>query len=292
MVPYLLTRRTTLAVGLGSLVLAGCGAPATRGSIRVLYAASLTALMESHVGPAFTRASGYGYQGYAAGSTELANEIAGGVRAADVFISASPKADDRLSALPAGRGHVAWYAQFAHSPLVVGYNPKSRFAAALQAGPWYQVVLQPGFRLGRTDPQLDPKGGLVVQLAQAEEQALGQTGWAARLLAAGQLFPEQDLVGRVQAGQLDAGFFYQSEAVTTGIPFVTPEASVDPSAQYTLALPQGGPLPSGAVAFSRFLLGTQGQALLRAGGLLVGPVTLHGDRSAIPAALHVPLGVN
>lgn len=288
----MITRRAALALGLTSIALGACGRPAsTRGTVKVLYAASLTALMETHFGPTFTRATGFGFEGYAAGSTELANEIAGGVRAADVFVSASPKADDKLRALPAGRGRVAWYAQVAHSPLVVGYNAKSRFATPLRAGPWYQVVLQPGFRLGRTDPTLDPKGTLVVQLAQAEEQALGQTGLADRLLAAGQIFPEQDLVGRLQAGQLDAGFFYQSEAVTVQIPFVAPEPSIDPSAQYTLALPQGGPNPAGAVAFSRFLLGSQGQSLLRAGGLLVGPITIHGDKTAIPAALHAPLGV-
>ncbi len=287
-----MTRRAALTFGLSALALAGCGrsAPA-RGPVKVLYAASLAQLMEGHLGPAFARATGYGYQGYAAGSTELANDIAGGLRAADVFISASPKADATLMALPAGRGHVAWYAEVAHSPLVVGYNPHSRFAAALQAGPWYQVVVQPGFLLGRTDPKLDPKGLLVEQLAQAQGQAIGDAGFAARLLAAAPVFPEEDLVGRLQAGQLDAGFFYQSEAVTAHIPFITPEASVDPSAQYTLALPQGGPNPSGAVSFSRFLLGTRGQAMLRAGGLLVGPITIHGDRSAIPAALDAPLGV-
>ena len=287
-----LTRRTTFALAWTSLALAGCGAlPPARGNVHVLYAASLTALMESRVGSGFRKATGWTLQGYAAGSTELAHEIAGGVRAADVFVSASPKADQVLTALPAGRGHLPWYAQFARSPLVLGYNPQSRFAAALQAGPWYQVALQQGFRLGRTDPKLDPKGALVVQLAEAQERATARPGLANRLLADAPLFPEQDLVGRVQAGQLDGGFFYQSEAVTAKIPFVTPDPSVDPSAEYTLGLPGGGPNPAGAVAFARFLLGADGQALLRAGGLVVGPISIQGDRTAIPAALRAPLGL-
>ena len=47
--------------------------------------------------------------------------------------------------------------------MVIGYNPTSKFATDLQAAsngskPWYQVLEEPGLRLGRTDPALDPKG--------------------------------------------------------------------------------------------------------------------------------------
>lgn len=285
----LLGRRALLLLA-GGAFFAACGVPAARSRpVKVCYAASLTALMESHLGPAFARATGYRYAGYAAGSTALAGEIAEGLRTADVFLSASPLADAQLLDPAVAHGHIAWYAEFAHSPLVLGYNPKSRFVAALKAGPWYEAVLQPGFLLGRTDPKLDPKGALVVQLATATGQAVGDPGLATRLLAAAQVFPEEDLVGRLNAGQLDGAFFYQSEAVTVGVPFVAPDAAVDPAAQYTLALPQGGPNPAGALAFSRYLLGPAGLALLRAGGLLVQPAIVHGDAAGVPAALRIAL---
>src|ERR1700693_3025261 len=65
---------------------------------------------------------------------------------------------------------VSWYVAFAQSPLVIGYSPSSRFAAELQSKPWYEVMQEPGVRIGRTDPKLDPKGALTVQLlAQAEQ---------------------------------------------------------------------------------------------------------------------------
>lgn len=282
--------RRSLLVLAGGAFLSACGARTTAaGPVKVCYAASLTALMETHLGPAFSRATGYRYDGYAAGSTQLAHELADGLRKADVFISASPQAEALLLAPGVAHGGIAWYAQFAHSPLVVGYNPKSRFAAALKAGPWYAAVLRPGFRLGRTDPRLDPKGALVEQLAAAQGRAAGDTTLATRLLTAGVVFPEQDLVGRLQAGQLDGAFFYQSEAVTVGVPFLTPDAAVDPSAQYTLALPRGGSNPAGGLAFSRYLLGPAGLGLLRAGGLLVQTATIHGDATGIPAALRTAL---
>ena len=68
------------------------GAPAARAGepVRVLYAGSLVAMMEHAIGPAFDRASGDTFQGFFGGSKELANQIKGKLRRADVFVSSSP----------------------------------------------------------------------------------------------------------------------------------------------------------------------------------------------------------
>jgi molybdate/tungstate transport system substrate-binding protein len=47
--------------------------------------------MEHGIGPAFDKATGDTFQGFAGGSTELANQIKGQLRRGDVFISANPK---------------------------------------------------------------------------------------------------------------------------------------------------------------------------------------------------------
>jgi molybdate/tungstate transport system substrate-binding protein len=47
------------------------------GTVNVLYAGSLVSLMERGVGPAFTKASGDQFRGYAGGSNKVANEIKG-----------------------------------------------------------------------------------------------------------------------------------------------------------------------------------------------------------------------
>jgi ABC-type molybdate transport system substrate-binding protein len=127
------------------------------GSVDVLYAGSFEDLMQQVVGPAFTRATGYSVNGYSDGSDALASEIRGKSEVGDVFISASPTVNDTLEGSTNG-SWVSWYAGFATSPLVLGYNPSSKFAAALKSKPWYEVVGQPGFLLGRTDPTTDPKG--------------------------------------------------------------------------------------------------------------------------------------
>jgi molybdate/tungstate transport system substrate-binding protein len=50
---------------------------------------------------------------------------------------------------------VSWYITFAQSPLVIGYNATSKFAAEFKTKPWYQVLQEPGIRIGRTNPQFD-----------------------------------------------------------------------------------------------------------------------------------------
>jgi molybdate/tungstate transport system substrate-binding protein len=282
----------TALLAAGALV-ADCGAsghpassPPERTPVDVLYAGSLAGLMEDHLGPAFTSTTGYRFSGFGAGSSELANEIKGEVRQGDVFISASPDVDRSLEGAVNGNW-MSWDAEFATSALVLGYNPKSPFAEQLRSRAWYRVVAEPGFRLGRTDPALDPKGELSVQ-------ALRQAGTDERVPALLQLaqndaevFPEETLIGRLSAGQLDAGFFYASEAKQAGIPTVS-LAPVALSASYTVSVLERAPHELGAEAFVAFLLGPQGRALLAAGGLTVAPRPV-AVGSGIPAALRTVL---
>jgi molybdate/tungstate transport system substrate-binding protein len=81
-------------------------------------------------------------------------------------------------------------------------------------------------------------------------------------------FPEEDLVGRLQSGQLDAGFFYTVEASASQIPTVSLDP-IDETAPYTITVLHRAPHQAGAVAFVRFLLGPAGQRLLRHAGLTV-----------------------
>jgi molybdate/tungstate transport system substrate-binding protein len=248
-----------------ALVPAMAGAKAAGGTVRVLYAGSLEAVMNNKIGPAFHRATGYTLSGYPAGSKDLANEIKGKVRQGDVFISASPKVDATLTGAKNGNW-VSWYAPFASTTLVLGYNPSSSVAHDLQTKPWYQVIGEPGFRLGFTDPTLDPKGVLTV--AALDAAAAKYADPTLKQIASDQndLFPEQDLVGRLQAGQLDAGFFYTVEASAAKIPTVS-LGSIKEAATYTITVLNRAPDTVGGEAFVKFLLSAQGERLLNRVGL-------------------------
>jgi molybdate/tungstate transport system substrate-binding protein len=271
------------------VVLAACGSGSSgrKGSVSVLYAGSLANLMENRLGPAFSHAAGYGYQGFAAGSSELAAQIKSGVRPGDVFISASPAADGKLEGARNGN-HVAWYVTFASSPLVVGYNPQSSFAAQFRSKPWYEVITQPGVKVGRTDPELDPKGKLTVKAVDQAAAALSRPGLKTAL-SRFPVFPEEDLVGRLEAGQLDAGFFYSVEAAAQHIP-TTSIQPVHASATYTITILKGAPNIKGAQAFLRYFLGSRGRSILARGGLRLVSPALSGPASAPPASVRRLLG--
>jgi molybdate transport system substrate-binding protein len=257
-------------------------------SLDVLYAGSLVNLMERDLGPAFERASGDRFQGYAGGSKLLANEIKGRLRPADMFISAAPRVNRALMGKANG-DWVRWYVAFAQSPLVIGYNPKSAFAADLEKEPWYEVLSKPGIRIGRTDPKLDPKGDLTLTLMHRAEAFYKTPGLARRILGPAdnpqQVFPEETLVGRLQSGQLDAGFFYSSETADDKIPALPLPAAVAPKAVYTITILRGARHGQAAEAFLAYLLGPQGRAFLRAHGVDPIEPAVTGDPAAMPAAV-------
>ncbi len=270
--------------------LACAGAPgqaaAATGSVTVLSAGSLQDLMQNQVAAAFHRVTGDTLNNISMGSTALASSISGGTIQADVFISAAPAVNATLEGSAHGNW-VSWYAQFASSPLVLGYNPISSFARDLRTKPWYAVVGRPGFRLGRTDPSLDPKGVLA-------DNALDQAATRhhlpqLRTLATEQVnvFPEEALVGELQAGQLDAGFFYKVEAAAAKLKTV-PLAGTSSGADFTITILNRAPHEAAAVAFVKFLLSKSGKKILAKNGVVASKPKVSGLRFA-PRGLRAAL---
>ena len=195
-----------LLMGVG---LSACGGTTTTGStpttapkskVAVAYAGSLVSLMEKKVGPAFTQATGYPYQGEGKGSSALANEIKGKLSFPDIFISASPAVNTTLMGAANGN-YVSWYVPFIRSSLVIGYSSTSKFAADFQAAAsgsktWYQVLEESGMRIGRTDPALDPKGVRTIILMELAETYYHQPGLTSKILGSSgntsQIFPKKN----------------------------------------------------------------------------------------------------
>lgn len=261
---------TLLASGLVGGLFAGSAFATTAarghsGSVDVLYAGSFLDLMQQQLAPAFHKATGYTVSGFSDGSSALASEIKGGTEVGDVFISASPTVNATLEGAANG-SWVSSYDEFGRSPLVLGYNPDSKFARDLQTKPWYDVVDRSGFLLGRTDPATDPKGVLAVDALTGVGTSYDLPSLAALATSTSNVFAETSLVGELQAGQLDAGFFYAVEAAAAHIKTV-PLTSTNLAAQYTVAVLKNAPHEAAAKAFVRFLIGASGQKILRANGI-------------------------
>jgi len=256
----------------GSSRASAASRPKASGTVTVLYAGSLLDLMQQRIGPAFHRATGYTVRGFSNGSSALASEIKGGTQVGDVFISASPKADQSLQGTSNG-DWVSTYQEFGTSRLVLGYNPSSKYAKDLRTRPWYDVVDLPNFLLGRTDPATDPKGVLAVNALNGVALSYAIPRLNALATSTSNIYPENALVGEIQADQLDAGFFYAVEAAAAHLKTV-PLAGTGLAAEYTVAILHHAPDAAAAKAFVKFLLSAAGQKILRKNGVtsLVPPV--------------------
>lgn len=288
------------------------------GTVNVLYAGSLTLLMERHLGPAYGAATGFSFQGEGKGSVAIANLIKDRTRTPDVFVSADPGVNQLLQGA-AGGDYVTWWAAFASTEMVVAWSSHSKFAGRLQAAArsgsgWEKVLEQPGFKLGRTDPELDPKGYRTLMTLQLDGVRLGEPSLGTRILGPAanpaQIFPEEQLVARLQSGELDAGFFYRIEAVEASLPYLRLPAAInlgDPTlagayakatyttskgsvvtgspAEYTVTIPRTVRNREGALAFVQFLTGPQGTRLLAAEGLTPLRAAYGGDPAAVPSPL-------
>jgi molybdate/tungstate transport system substrate-binding protein len=268
-----------------ALLAAPAQAAFAAGTVNVLYAGSLVNLMEHGVGAAFDKATGTQFQGFGGGSVGLANQIKGKLRKGDVFISANPKVNSALMGAANG-DWVKWYVAFAQSPLVIGYNASSKFAADFKTKPWYQVLLEPGIRIGRTDAKLDPKGALTVALLKQAETFYKSPGLSQKVLGApdnpAQVLPEETLIGRLQSGQLDVGFFYSTETSDAKIPAISLPLEIAPKAVYTVTTLRDAPNAAGADQFVAFLLGPGGRDLLKEHGLTLQKMDVSGDATAVP----------
>lgn len=243
----------TVISALAAVLLLGI-VPAKPIAVSVLYAASLTQTMEGPLARAFARDEGYGFAGEGKGSKALANLIKAGLRAPDVFISAD------ASLLPGLK-------VFGRADLVLAYAPNSRFAARLAAvaagkGTLASVLRQPGLRLGRTDPKLDPKG----EKTLAALAALGVPAGGEQ-----QVFPEEDLLARVETGQADCGFFYTTETRVAGLRTIVLPDGIGSrpgiAVRYAIETLPDAPHPSAAKAFTRYILTGNGRRILEDAGI-------------------------
>jgi molybdate/tungstate transport system substrate-binding protein len=214
-----------------------------------------------------------------------------------------------------------WFATFARNSMVLIYTDQSIGAGEINGQNWWQVLLRPEVRAGRSDPTLDPNGYRTLMAFQLAEKFYKQPGLAGRLQRA--LPPkyirpkEADLTALVQAGELDYSWSYASIARTSGLRHVElpPEVNLsDPKladwyAQarvwlpgsrragkdsvefrgepivYALTIPTAAPHPGVAQAFVRFILSSDGQAILKDNGFVVLEKPLLGGPGRPPEGL-------
>jgi molybdate/tungstate transport system substrate-binding protein len=193
--------------------------------LRVAYAGSMGVVMDGAAGPSFARAHGATYQGIGQGSYALARLLASHQLQADVFVSITPGPMQVLKQA----GLVGEAVPVASTQMVISYSPHSRFAADFSAAAqgrknWYDVLSEPGLRLGRTDPAIDPQGANVLLTLQLAADYYHRPGLPQKIAGSpqnpAQIFTEASLMSRLEAGQIDAAISYLSAARSHHLPTI------------------------------------------------------------------------
>jgi molybdate/tungstate transport system substrate-binding protein len=289
-------------------------------SVAVLYAGSLSRLMDATIGPAFTRATDIDYTGEdgLGGAVALAEAILDRRRTPDVFLPADGAQVSRLI-MPPAANFATWFVPFARTAKVLAYSPRSRFFDDFERArrgeiAWFDVLQRPGLRFGRSDPDKDPGGYTALFTLQLAETFYGVPGLKQRVLGP-DLNPDQmpavDVLRRgLESGELDATLAYRNGVADRDVPYIELPPEVDLSApelaaHYATATYvtsngrslRGGPLyytatvlgnaanPRAGAAFVAFLLSPEARELLLRHGFLATPATLEGALDDVPDAV-------
>lgn len=215
------SRRVLLATSM--TLAASWRAMAASAPLTVAYAGSMGKLMNEGMNPNFTKATGIGVHGIGRGAVGLAHLIAGGAMSPDVFVPVSAGAAEIV--LKSGKAAKA--VPVASTSIVLAYSPASRFAKALAASKgdeWTRILTSPGFRFGRTNPQVDPQGRYVLFAMQLAGLYYKDPDFARKvageMINPAQIFEEASLLARLQAGQIDATLGYKSAVVSQKLPYI------------------------------------------------------------------------
>ena len=323
--------RLSIALGattaaLAAMVAAALPVSAATQTVSVLYAGSLASINDQVLGPAFQKAEGVVYQGTGNGSLALAQEIVGNEITGDLFESVGTAA---IAAV--GPTIMPWAVPVASQPLVVMYNPKSKWAPEFRAiaegkkplKDLFTLLETPGLKLGRTDPETDPQGQAFVLMVHLATKLYGlPADTPSKVLGAvenpNEVFNETTLPSEVQSGAIDASSGFLPQAMSLKLPYVALPPSLDFAdgaqaktyAEASVVLPNGtkvvgaplaiwaGPLfESGShtglgVRFLEFIDSRTGQALMRKYGFSSVNLAVYGRSDLVPAALDRELKAN
>lgn len=282
---------------LGLNLLAATVACQDKSEITVFHAASLARTFKQASDAFIADQPQYRVRLEVSGSQTAARKVAELGMRADVIALADVRVIDDIL-IPE---HAAWKVVFATNELVIAHAAHSRFTEEITTDNWPTVLLRPGVRLGRVDPDLAPLGYRTLhswQLAEKhydDHKDLAQK-LRARCAASHVMSDEAELVRLLVSRSIDYAFLYRSTAFDqrlkiTRLPpscslgdreraALYARARVDVRMKwgerrmaitgapilYGLTIPRTAPNPAGGAAFVDFLLGEHGNQILKTSG--------------------------
>lgn len=111
---------------------------------------------------------------------------------------------------------------FAINEMVIAYTDKSNYNERMNSVNWMEILLQDDVAFGRSDPNLDPCGYRTLLIFQLAEKHYNISGLAEQLSQKTTCIrpKETDLLGLLEAGEIDYLFIYRSVAAQHGLKMV------------------------------------------------------------------------
>jgi molybdate/tungstate transport system substrate-binding protein len=232
----------------------------------------------------------------AAGSRDCARKVSDLKRPCDLLGSADYDVPEKLLMPQFADFNIC----FATNQLGIACTEKSKDADRIDGQNWPEIFLKDGVAFGRADPNSDPCGYRTVMMFQLAEKHYKVDGLAKRLIEKdGNRFirpKETDLLALLEAGEIDYLIIYRSVIeqhklkrvqLPAEINLSAPEhaafyatASVEVSGKkpgekmtiralpilYSVTIPKDAPHRPAAEAYLAFLLGPEGQAIMKKHG--------------------------
>lgn len=206
-----------------------------------------------------------------------------------------------------------WYVGFASNAITFVYTDKSKGQDKINADNWYQVLSEKGVQIGRSNPDTDPSGYQTLQMLDLAGNYYKDPGLSNQVLGNAPKTnirdTETELLSALKTGQIDYLAIYESDAKQNNLKYLQLPAQInlsDPQYSaayakavaktkngdvsgnpivYALTIPNNAPDAQWAQKYVAFLLGPEGQAIMKKDGfgLLTKPYA--NDVTKVPSAI-------
>lgn len=206
-----------------------------------------------------------------------------------------------------------WYVGFASNSITFVYTDKSKGQDKINADNWYQVLSQKGVQIGRSNPDTDPSGYQTLQMLNLASNYYKVPGLANQVLANAPKTnirdTETELLSALKTGQIDYLAIYESDAKQNNLKYLQLPAQINLSNPqysatyakavaktkngdvsgkpivYALTIPNNAPHADWAQKYVAFLLGPDGQAIMKKDGFGLLPKPYANDVTKVPSTI-------
>lgn len=253
-------------------------------------AGSIRPMLEGPLKTAAARALKLDLRTFARGADAVAESIIDGSLHSDVFIPITP--GPMLTVLHTGKAETAH--PIASTEMVLVYSPKSRFASQFEAAAqgkanWWEILQEPGLSFAHGNPAGDPGGRNSIFTMMLAAKKYNQPDLVKKIFGPTLTSPPtisgDNNQTRLQSGELDAATSYKIGPHWIHLPYIDLPADINLSGEkvhaehpdvslsignktfypeplvYYAAVLKGAANPQAALAFTKWLLGHEAQAI-------------------------------